>query len=120
VLTTKLYGDSFPEMFGTIGASLYTLFQVMTLEGWSGDVVRPVMAQYPYAWAVFLPYIIVVTFAVLNLFIGIVVDAMQQQSAEAKEEVIEVTRREYDVLIAEIRSLREEVRRARGREAGRS
>ena len=110
VLTTKLYGDSFPEMFGTIGASLYTLFQIMTLEGWSGDVVRPVMAKYPYAWAVFLPYIIIVTFAVLNLFIGIVVDAMQQQSDEAKEEVIKVTEREYDLLVAEIRSLREEVR----------
>ncbi len=113
VMTTKLYGESFPEMFGTIGASLYTLFQIMTLEGWSGSVVRPVMEKYPYAWAVFLPYIVVVTFAVLNLFIGIVVDAMQQQSNEAKEEVIKVTDREYDQLVSEIRSLTDEVRALR-------
>ena len=110
VLTTKLYGDAFPEMFGTIGASLYTLFQVMTLEGWSGDVVRPVMAKFPYAWAVFLPYIVVVTFAVLNLFIGIVVDAMQQQSKEVREDVIDASEREYDVVLAEIRLLRDDIR----------
>ncbi len=110
VLTTKLYGDAFPEMFGTIGASLYTLFQVMTLEGWSGDVVRPVMEKFPYAWAVFLPYIVVVTFAVLNLFIGIVVDAMQQQSKAVREDVIDASEREYDVVLAEIRLLRDEIR----------
>lgn len=110
VLTTKLYGDAFPEMFGTIGASLYTLFQIMTLEGWSGDVVRPVMAKFPYAWIVFLPYIVVVTFAVLNLFIGIVVDAMQQQSKEVREDVIEASEREYDLVLSEIRALRAEIR----------
>jgi voltage-gated sodium channel len=114
VLTTKLYGEAFPEMFGTIGASLYTLFQIMTLEGWSGDVVRPVMAKFSYAWAVFLPYIVVVTFAVLNLFIGIVVDAMQQQSNEARDDMIEATEREYDLVLAEIRALRAEIRELKG------
>lgn len=110
VLTTKLYGADFPEMFGTIGASFYTLFQVMTLEGWSGDVVRPVMAKHPYAWAVFVPYIVIVTFAVLNLFIGIVVDAMQSQNNDARNEESE---REYNHIITEIRELRREVRALR-------
>ena len=110
VLTTKLYGANFPEFFGTIGASFFTLFQIMTLEGWSGEVVRPVMEKHPYAWAVFVPYIIVVTFAVLNLFIGIVVDAMQSQSDEARDEESE---REYNHIISEIRELRSEVRALR-------
>lgn len=110
VLTTKLYGATFPEMFGSIGASLYTLFQVMTLEGWSGDVVRPVMTVHPYAWAVFVPYIVVVTFAVLNLFIGIVVDAMQHQGDEMREKLVEVTEREYDQLMREIKEMRSELR----------
>ncbi len=107
VLTTKLYGASHPEFFGTIGASFFTLFQIMTLEGWSGEVVRPVMKDHPYAWAVFVPYIVVVTFAVLNLFIGIVVDAMQSQSDEIRDEESE---REYNHIISEIRGLRDEVR----------
>ena len=107
VLTTKLYGASHPEFFGTIGASFFTLFQIMTLEGWSGEVVRPVMKDHPYAWALFVPYIVVVTFAVLNLFIGIVVDAMQSQSDEIRDEESE---REYNHIIAEIQSLRSEMR----------
>ncbi|MFY0610514.1 MAG: ion transporter [Hyphomicrobiaceae bacterium] len=110
VLTTKLYGASHPEFFGTIGASFFTLFQIMTLEGWSGEIVRPVMEVHPYAWAVFVPYIVVVTFAVLNLFIGIVVDAMQSQADEVRDEESE---REYNHIISEIRGLRSEVREVR-------
>jgi len=86
VMTTKLFGGAFPEWFGTIGASLYTLFQVVTLESWSMGIVRPVMEVHPYAWAFFVPFILVVTFAVLNLFIAIIVNAMhsdEDQSAKA-------------------------------------
>lgn len=76
VLSTKLFGAEFEMLFGTVAASMYTLFQIMTLEGWSEEVVRPVMNVYPYAWVFFIPFIIVTSFAVLNLFIGIIVDAM--------------------------------------------
>ncbi len=81
VLVTKLFGlpSSDPhlqEIFGSVGASMYTLFEVMTLENWSEGVVRPAMESYPYAWAFFIPFIIMTSFAVLNLFIGIIVDAM--------------------------------------------
>ncbi len=110
VMATKLYGDTHEELFGTIGASLFTLFQVMTLEGWAMEVVRPVMAEHPTAWLFFLPYIIVVVFAVLNLFIGIIVDAMQHQSDDMAEAVIEVTEREYHHLLREISALREDIR----------
>lgn len=64
------------EYFGTIGAAAFTLFEVMTLENWADGIVRPLMTIYPWAWAFFLPFIIVTSFAVLNLFIGIIVDAM--------------------------------------------
>ncbi|MEM7776865.1 MAG: ion transporter [Pseudomonadota bacterium] len=110
VMATKLFGKTFPEFFGTIGASLFTLFQIMTLEGWAMNVVRPVMAEHPLAWTLFLPYIIIVVFAVLNLFIGIVVDAMQQTAKEQSEAVIEVTKTEYHALMSEISSLRHEIR----------
>ncbi|MEM8570512.1 MAG: ion transporter [Pseudomonadota bacterium] len=81
VMATKLFGASFEEWFGTIGLSAYTLFQVMTLESWSMGIVRPVMEVYPWAWAFFLPFILVTTFAVVNLIVGLVVNSMQDAHA---------------------------------------
>jgi len=63
---------------------MYTLFQIMTLESWSMGIVRPVMKEFPLAWLFFVPFILVTTFAILNLFIGIIVDAMQQIGYEHK------------------------------------
>ena len=97
VLTTKLFGQHpDPQLhawFGSIGSSAYTLFQVMTLESWSMGIVRPVMVHYPWAWIFFVPFIIITSFAVLNLFIGIIVDAMQmvQQENRADEQESEDT-----------------------------
>ncbi len=95
VLTTKLFGQHpdprMQEWFGTVGASAYTLFQIMTLESWSMGIVRPTMELFPYAWIFFVPFIIVTSFAVLNLFIGIIVDSMQSvhETAEAVTDAID-------------------------------
>jgi len=105
VIATKLFGADFPEWFGTIGASLYSLFQIMTLESWSMGIVRPVMDVYPYAWAYFVPFILVTTFTVLNLFIAIIVNAMQQ-AAEQEEGA---DRHKLDEILDEIAHLRAEV-----------
>jgi voltage-gated sodium channel len=77
VIATKIFGDTFPDWFGSLGQSLYTLFQVMTLESWSMGIARPVMEAFPYAWAFFIPFILIATFTMLNLFIAIIVNAMQ-------------------------------------------
>lgn len=77
VMATGLFGASFPAWFGSVGASLYSLFQIMTLESWSMGIVRPVMEVYPYAWAFFVPFILIATFTMLNLFIAIIVNTMQ-------------------------------------------
>jgi len=110
VMATKLFGERFEENFGTLGASFFTFFQIMTLEGWSGDVVRPVMEVYPWAWAFFVPYIVIATFMVLNLFIGIVVDAMQQQSLEEEREHEGARQVDTERLLAEVAALRAELR----------
>ena len=113
VMATKLFGPAFPEWFGTIGASAYSLFQIMTLESWSMGIVRPVMEIFPYAWAFFVPFILVTSFTVLNLFIGIIVDAMQSQhQAEAEEAAVaEDKARAADnaQILEELRALRREV-----------
>jgi len=88
VIATKLFGSSFPEWFGTLGQSAYSLFQIMTLESWSMGIVRPVMEVYPYAWAFFVPFIVVTTFAVVNLLVGLIVNSMQD--AHHEEEHAEV------------------------------
>ncbi len=88
VLTTKLFGQHpdprMQEWFGSIAASAYSLFQIMTLESWSMGIVRPTMELFPYAWVFFVPFIIVTSFAVLNLFIGIIVDAMQSSQEQPR------------------------------------
>ncbi len=82
VLGTNLFGATFPDWFGTLGASFYTLFQVMTLESWSMGIARPVIEAYPWAWLFFVPFILISTFTVLNLFIAIIVSTMQSMHEE--------------------------------------
>ena len=109
VMATKLYGASFPEWFGSIPSSAYSLFQIMTLESWSMGIVRPVMDVYPMAWAFFVPFIIATSFTVLNLFIGIIVSAMQaEHEAEASADR-EALQSEQEMILNEIRALRADV-----------
>jgi voltage-gated sodium channel len=89
VISTKLFGADFPDWFGTIGKSLYTLFQVMTLESWSMGIVRPVMEVFPYAWVFFIPFILMATFTMLNLFIGVIVSAMQSFTESETESTVQ-------------------------------
>ncbi|WP_439560218.1 ion transporter [Roseinatronobacter sp.] len=89
VMATKLFKDSFPDWFGDLGNSAYTLFQIMTLESWSMGIVRPVMEAYPYAWAFFVPFIMVTTFAVVNLLVGLIVNSMQDAHAAESNQATE-------------------------------
>lgn len=122
VMATKLFGAAFPDWFGSIGASAYSLFQIMTLESWSMGIVRPVMETFPYAWAFFVPYIVVTTFAVLNLFIGIVVNAMQAEhekaSAEDRAAERDMVHDETAPLVEEIKALRAEIETLRQKITG--
>ncbi len=77
VIVTHLYGEFYPELFGTIGLSMLTLFQLMTLEGWAAEVVRPVMETHPFSVFLFIPYMLMTAFAILNLFTAVLVDSMQ-------------------------------------------
>lgn len=109
VMATKLFGARFPEWFGTLGESAYTLFQVMTLESWSMGIVRPVMEVYPHAWIFFVLYILVSTFTMLNLFIAVVVKAMQNGHHDDGSGELASGAGE-DGLRAEIAALRAQVR----------
>lgn len=84
VMSTMLFGDALPEEFGSLSTSLFTLFQIMTLDGWS-DLVREVLPVHPWAPAFFIPYILLSAFTVLNLFIAVIVDAMQHLREDEME-----------------------------------
>ena len=113
VIATHLFGALFPDWFGHLGRSLYTLFQVMTLESWSMGIARPVMEQAPWAWAFFITFILFATFTMLNLFIAIIVNAMQTfQEGEhqiALDSVEKVGKTLEDELHAEVKTLRTEL-----------
>lgn len=117
VMATKLFGETFPDWFGSIAASLFSLFQIMTLESWSMGIVRPVMEQHPGAWAFFVPFIIVTTFTVLNLFIALIVNSMQSLQAETSESLrteAVIAHDERELLLQRIEALTDEVRQMRG------
>ncbi len=121
VLATNLFGShpdqQMQEWFGSIAASLYTMFQIMTLESWSMGIVRPTMEIFPLSWLFFVPFIIVTSFAVLNLFIGIIVDAMQSAQHEPREtdkaELKNYTHHEVQGLHQQLEQLQSDVNRIR-------
>lgn len=131
VIVTKLYGEALPDKFGTLGASAFTLFQAMTFDDWSGSIVRPLTeAGFTSGWLVIMIFMVLSGLVALNLFIGVVVTALdavaqdekkqgapdasgQDNGAAAGDEVI----RRLDAMAQEIRALRGEVARLGGAKA---
>ncbi len=115
VLTTNLYGAVFPEWFGNIGRSMYTLFQIATLEGWSDGIVRPVMKEFPYAWIVFVTFIMIVSYTVLNLIVAVLCEAiMDMRKTESKNRRPD----KYKRLLLEISLLRKEMEKLQNSRTG--
>ena len=87
VFGTRMFGVAMPEYFGDLGRSFFTLFQMMTGESWSEAIARPTMQIYPYAWVYFISFIIIVSFIVLNIIIGVIVnsvDEIKEQKEKSK------------------------------------
>ena len=112
ILATWLFGADFPQWFGDLGRSLYTLFQIMTLESWSMGIARPVMELHPYAWTFFLPFIFLATFIIINLIVAMVVDVMNEIGNKENKEESETTHLEIKELQMEIAELKELVKQA--------
>jgi voltage-gated sodium channel len=109
VMATKLFQATEPEAFGDLGRSFYTLFQLMTLDGWSGEIVKPVLKNHPYAMLFFMPFILFSAFVVLNLFIGVVVGAMQDEASEARAETDKSILSTDQAMLSEIKALRSDI-----------
>ncbi|MFO7194245.1 ion transporter [Thermocrispum sp.] len=116
VMATNLFRDVAPQYFGDLGTSLFALFQIMTGESWP-DIADAVMAEMPLAWIFFVIYILISTFAVLNLFIAVVVNAMEAQLREEMHQEGEQHHQELAdsnaTILAELQALRAEVAQLR-------
>lgn len=110
IMGTQLYSQTFPQWFGTLGESFYTLFQIMTLESWSMGIVRPIMEVHPYAYLFFVPFIFIATFVVINLIIAIVVDAMTELKNEEEETIVKNINNSNQIRSDEINELKEEIK----------
>lgn len=106
VIGTHIFAEDFPQWFGTIGRTMYSLFQIMTLESWSMGIVRPIMVEYPWAWLYFVTYIILTAFIMLNFFIAVIINAMHQTADDEAEDSRKVLKQE---LIEEIKSAEERI-----------
>lgn len=111
LIGVNLFGDAFPDWFGTIGKAMYTLFQVMTLESWSMGISRPVMEVYSFAWAYFVPFVLLSSFIVMNVVVGIVVNAISEVTAENNVEEPETKEVSKEDLLKEMREVKEQMAR---------
>ncbi len=110
IMATQLYGESFPQWFGTLGETFYTLFQVMTLESWSMGIARPVMEVYPSAWIFFITFVLIATFIMINLIIAVVVDAMAELNSEEESNIKDTIIKKDNCTKTEIENLRIEIK----------
>nr|WP_321265450.1 ion transporter [uncultured Sulfurimonas sp.] len=110
IMATQLYADTFPQWFGTLGESFYTLFQIMTLESWSMGIVRPIMEVHPFAWMFFVPFIFMVTFIMVNLIVAIVVDAMAEINKDETSSVVDEIHTHEDSTSLQLEKLHLELR----------
>lgn len=108
IIGIHLYGQDFPELFGGFPEAFITLFELTTLEGWQ-DVVKPVCATEPFAWIYFILVIVIAAFILLNLVLGIIVDAISEVATEPEEKQTTLAK-EVDELSADIQRMEEHLK----------
>ncbi|WP_416149596.1 ion transporter [Salipaludibacillus sp. HK11] len=105
VIGTMLFQQVSPEYFGNLQLSLLTLFQVVTLESWASEVMRPIFHILPWSWIYFVAFVLVGTFVVFNLFIGVIVNNVDK--ADSAEDEVENTHEEVVELRKEVQELKQ-------------
>ena len=112
VIGTKLFGAAYPEWFGNLWASMFSLFQIMTLEGWV-EISRAIMIEFPFANIYFIIFILLASYTTLNIFIAIVVNTMsevqQKTSAVGVEKIENIIQDENEELREDIRMLKDQI-----------
>lgn len=109
VMGTIFFSRISPEYFGSLHQSLLTLFQVVTLEAWASDIMRPILELSPWAWVYFVSFILIGTFVILNLFVGVIVNKVESVNATQEEKNREMSENEVQQMEREVYLLRQEI-----------
>lgn len=99
-----MFHEHDPTHWNNLGLSLLTLFRVVTLEDWT-DVMYKAMELHPMMWAYFVSFVVLGTFVVINLFIAVVINNLEEAKHEALEQLSEPTTR--DEIINELKQTQE-------------
>jgi voltage-gated sodium channel len=91
VLGVYMFRDADAEHWGSLGAALWTLFQMLTLEGWV-DVQGVVQEHAPWSWLYFASFVFIGVFVVVNLFIAVVINNLESVKVEHQEEADRASR----------------------------
>ncbi|MDG5470486.1 ion transporter [Jeotgalibacillus sp. ET6] len=108
IIGTTLFQTISPEYFGTLHASLLSLFQVVTLESWASGVMRPILAEDPTSWWFFVTFILIGTFVIFNLFVGVVVTNVEEANQAEKPSPEEVKLVQVQKELEEIKRMLQE------------
>ena len=108
VIAANLYGPAHPELFGNVFSSMYTLFQIMTLEGWP-DIAAQVGETHQRSWVFFLTFVMIATFTMLNLFVAVVVRVIEEDSDELMTTQTDLMRGEIQSVREDIAAMRQEI-----------
>lgn len=113
VIGNNLFGAQFPEYFGSLTESLFSLFQIMTLESWASGIARPIISEMPAATIYFIIFILIATYTTLNIFIAIVVNTMnelhQKNLSEEETQIKEFVHIENVQLVEQLSNMQREL-----------
>ena len=112
IMGYHLFHENDPENWGNLGISLLTLFNIITLEGWT-EVMYAAMEVHRLAWLYFVSFVIVGTFVVINLFIAIIINNLDEAKLERLREIEAPVSREE--LVREIRATQDALQRLEAR-----
>lgn len=104
VIGVDLFGETFPELYGSLGSAFYTLFQVMTLESWSNGLARPMMLVHPMSWLYYVSFVIISSFILLNVVVGVVVSALDEANRHVNDSEEELRCQQTELTLKDIQS----------------
>ena len=108
IMGYHLFHEHDPENWRNLGVSVLTLFNIITLEGWT-QIMQTAMERHPLSWIYFVSFVVIGTFVVINMFIAIIINNLDEAKRERLEEL--ETPPSSDQLLREIRATQTALRR---------
>ena len=108
IMGYHLFHELDPARWGNLGLSVLTLFNIITLDNWT-NVMNTAMRHYPWAWMYFVSFVVVGTFVVINMFIAIIINSLDDAKRERPPEIEGPVSREQ--LMQEVRAARQTLER---------